>query len=657
MSNKKKYGQNSYNWFLARPGTAGFVAFIILLTISAYVTFLAYQVEKKNTQRELSNIIKVIDQNIDQTLDNSELAAFSLALTINDNGIPVGFEKVAEEIIKSNSSVDALQLVPEGIIKYVYPYEANKSVLGYNILKDSTRNKEAFKAIQQRTVVFAGPFELRQGGLGIVGRLPIFIDNKFWGFSAVVIKLSTLFHSAGIDTNSSEGYQFQFSKINPDTKKREHFIAQKNNDLFDRAETAYINVGEWTLQVLPTHEIKSYYGIFALAGFGILFSIISALFVSNIFKEPAKLQKLMKKQSEELLLSGQQNNAILQALPDMIFIMRKDGLFLYHHNPSKMETLAPPDFFLNKNVAEIMPPHLAKEILANIKSSIEKDKSILHNYELPDTEGIRHFEARYAKINKNEVLSVVRETTWQKKAEAEILHVNEELRRLSEYLQNVREEERASLSRELHDELGQQLTAIGLDLHWIKKSEPMLSKKILHKIEDAIALVQESAATVKRINTELRPSILDDLGLFAALEWQVKDFNQRHDIKTHFNCALEQYNISSSRAIAIFRIVQESLNNIAKHAKATEINLNCFEVEDNLKIVISDNGTGFYKKDLSSKISFGLLGMKERANMLNGHVHILSTPGEGTRVEICVPLEHLDEEINYRNISIAKVSS
>ncbi|TAH44295.1 MAG: hypothetical protein EYC69_00390 [Bacteroidetes bacterium] len=651
MNTQNKSTQNSYNWFVARPIMAGYIVFIILMLISAFVTFLSYQVEKKNNQRELSNIIKVIDQNIDQILDNSELAAFSLALTINDSGVPVDFEKVAEEILKSNSSIDAVQLVPQGIIKYIYPYEANKSALDYNILKDSTRNKEAFKAIQQRKIVFAGPFELRQGGLAIVGRLPIFIDNKFWGFSAVVIKLSTLFRNAGIANTENEGYKFQFSKINPDTKVREYFIKYDNNDLFSRAETSFIKVGEWTLQVAPSQHFRSLYGIFALAAFGLLFSIISALFVSNILREPAKLQQLVKEQSKELVLSGQHNNAILQALPDMLFIMSKDGVFLYHHNSAKMETLAPPEFFLNKNVTEIMPPLLAKEILANIKSCIEKNKSIVHNYVLKDAEENRHFEARYAKINENEALSVVRETTWQKKTEEEILHMNEELRRLSEYLQNVREEERASLSRELHDELGQQLTAISLDLHWIKKTEPVLSKKILHKIEDAITLVQESAATVKRINTELRPSILDDLGLFAALEWQVKEFNQRYDVKAHFNCEAEHYKISPSRSIAIFRIIQESLNNIAKHARATNINIHCFEESSNLKIVISDNGTGFYEKDISSKISFGLLGMKERANMLNGHVHIKSAPGEGTRVEVCIPLEHLDEEINFRKSS------
>ena len=651
MNTKKKYGQNSYNWFLARPITTGFISFIILLGISAFVTFLSYQVEKKNTQRELSNIIKAIDQNIDQTLDNSELAAFSLALSINDNGVPVNFEKVAEEIVRSNRSVDAVQLVPGGIIKYVYPYEANKSVLNYNILKDSTRNKEAFKAIERRKMFFAGPFELKQGGPGIVGRLPIFIDNKFWGFSAVVIRLGTLFRNAGIDTSENAGYKFQFSKINPDSQEREYFLSNDNNSDFHSAETAYINVGEWTLQVIPTHPLKSLYGIFSLAGFGILFSIISALFITNIFREPAKLQRLVNEQSKELAISGQRNNAILQALPDMLFIIRKDGVFLYHHNPTKMETISSPDFFLNKNVTEIMPPLLAKEVLANIKSCTENNKTILHNYHLEGPDGNRSFEARYAKINANEILSVVRETTWQKKAEEDILIMNEELRRLSEYLQNVREEERASLSRELHDELGQQLTAISLDLHWIKKSSNTPDKKIIHKIDDAIALVQESSATVKRINTELRPSILDDLGLFAALEWQVKDFTQRYDIKTFFNCESEHYIISPSRSIAIFRIIQESLNNIAKHARATSINIHCFEESSNLKIVISDNGTGFYEKDISNKISFGLLGMKERANMLNGHVHIRSSPGEGTRVELCLPLEHLDEELNYRHIS------
>lgn len=608
---------------------------------------LSYQNDKKSNQKELSNIIKIIDQNIYQSLDNSKLAALSLALTVNDQGEPENFEKVAAEIISSNASIDAVQLVPGGTIKYVYPFEENKIVIGYNILKDETRNKEAFKAIQQKKMFFAGPFELRQGGMAIVGRLPIYIRDQFWGFSAVIIKLDRLMTNAGIDLHSQGDYHFQLSKINPETKQTENFLENKDDVSFENAEITFFPQGEWTLHIVRAHNLKSEYGLISLAGFGILFSLMSAFFITSILKKPAQLQKLVIQQSKELIKSGQRNKAIMEALPDMLFILNKNGTFLFHHNPSRMTTIQPPLSLIGKNVVDILPPLIAKEIMMNTKSTIDTGNIIVHNYQLNETDKTRHYEARYAKISNDEVLSMVREVTHQKETEEEILLINQKLRNLSEHLQNVREEERASLSRELHDELGQQLTAISLDLHWLKNMSVDSAQNVQLKIKDALSIVQDASAAVKRINTELRPAILDDLGLFAAVEWQLRDFSQRNDIAIDFSCGCEHLLINPSRAIAIFRIVQESLNNIAKHAKASNVFLNGFEDGENLNIIISDDGVGFSEENITKNISFGLLGMKERANMLNGHALIVSTIGSGTRVEICIPLEHLNEDLNF----------
>ena len=628
------------------PRTTGLVVFIVLILCTFYFTLLSLKVDKENAKKELNNTLRIIDQNIYKSLHNSELAAFSLALTLNDQGIPVNFEGVATEIIKTHGSVDALQLVPQGVIKYVYPYKQNKAALDYNILQDKTKSEEAFKAIEHKKMFFAGPFELRQGGMGIVGRLPVFIDNKFWGFSAVIIRLNNFIKDAGIDTSGSDIYHFQLSKINPETKKVEYFLANKEGISFENAASTFIKPGEWTLSVVATDDIRSCFGIFALGGLGILLSLISGLFVTSLLKKPAELEKLVVEQSKELVKSGQRNKAILQSLPDMLFIMDKDANFLFHQNSGETETFRPPEFFLGKNVSEVLPPFLAKEISSNIKYVIETGEDVKHDYHLEDQNGLGHFEARYVKINENEVLTVVRDISKIKKKEEEFLMMNLELRRLSEHLQNVREAERAALSRELHDELGQQLTAISLDLHWVKKMLPASDERIFQKISDALSIVQESTATVKRINTELRPSIIDDLGLFAAVEWLVRDFMKRNEIKTNFNCDCESLKISSSRSIAIFRMIQEALNNISKHAKASTLLLHCYEEDGNLKINISDDGIGFNEAEVSRNISFGLLGMKERANMLDGHIHIKTTPGKGTKIEICLPLEHLSEELS-----------
>src|SRR4030095_2840213 len=132
-------------------------------------------------------------------------ATQALTLIIDKDGIPRNFDSIAAYILKNNKNIDALELVPRGVIQYIYPLEGNEAVVGYNVLEDSTRSKEAFKAIGKKDLFFAGPLQLRQGGIGVVGRLPVFRQNRFWGFSAVVIKLPTLLKSAGIDTTGESG--------------------------------------------------------------------------------------------------------------------------------------------------------------------------------------------------------------------------------------------------------------------------------------------------------------------------------------------------------------------------------------------------------------------------------------------------------------------
>ena len=137
-----------------------------------------------------------------------------LSFFIDNNGSVNNFDSVAPYVFSTNKNIDVLELVPDGVIRYVYPLKGNEQVMGYNILKDPARNKEAFTAIQKKELFFSGPFNLKQGGFGIVGRLPVFRKEKFWGFSAVVIKVTTLLKAAGIDRTGKDGYYYQQKNYN-----------------------------------------------------------------------------------------------------------------------------------------------------------------------------------------------------------------------------------------------------------------------------------------------------------------------------------------------------------------------------------------------------------------------------------------------------------
>jgi len=221
---------------------------------------------------------------------------------------------------------------------------------------------------------------------------------------------------------------------------------------------------------------------------------------------------------------------------------------------------------------------------------------------------------------------------------SEKVKAHEELRELATHLQHIRENERASIAREIHDELGQQLTGLKMDVSWISKKLHSTDSGINLKIEELLKLIDETVKTVRRISTELRPSILDDLGLVAAIEWQSEEFEKRSEIKTTFSSNVQSIDLSPDLSTALFRIFQESLTNVSRHSKATSVEAKLILHDTTLLLQIRDNGQGFHSSSIGHKKTLGLLGMKERTLLLDGIFEINSIPGQGTTVEIQVPL-------------------
>ena len=183
MNNKTKQISNC---FYSRPKTIGFIVFLIMLSMIFLVVSLRYKIIKENQVREMANVLKVVEHNFQEILKKSFAATLTLALTINDDGKSENFETVAKRLIDENSGIDALQLVPNGIITKIYPLDENNAAINYDILKSSNNiKKEAEKSIELGIIYFAGPIKLIQGGIVVVGRLPVFKKEKFWGFTAV----------------------------------------------------------------------------------------------------------------------------------------------------------------------------------------------------------------------------------------------------------------------------------------------------------------------------------------------------------------------------------------------------------------------------------------------------------------------------------------
>jgi len=237
--------------------------------------------------------------------------------------------------------------------------------------------------------------------------------------------------------------------------------------------------------------------------------------------------------------------------------------------------------------------------------------------------------------------------TQVKEKTAEISQSNADLRALASHLQDIREEERAAMAREVHDELGQQLTGLKMDLALITRRLPAADTEwLLTKTQQTMTLLDTTIRTVRKIATELRPSILDDLGLVAAIDWQAQEFMKRSGIDTVFDSDLTTLELAPSVSIGLFRICQEALTNIARHAGARNVHITLKKNNGWLELSISDDGRGIdAQKQYRNGKTLGLMGMKERALMMGGALAIDSSPGKGLRLSVTLPLQQPQQSL------------
>jgi len=240
------------------------------------------------------------------------------------------------------------------------------------------------------------------------------------------------------------------------------------------------------------------------------------------------------------------------------------------------------------------------------------------------------------------VFGATQDVTELKQAEEKLKATTEQLRALSASVQSAREEESKRIAREIHDELGGALTSWRWDLEEIRDEmsmtlDPSQVATVRNKIEGMIKLTETTLDTVRRLASELRPAALE-LGLVQGLEWQALQFENRTGIPVQLECAVEKIDLDNGQATAVFRILQEALTNIQRHAQATQVTITCREESGQFVLAIKDNGRGFGETEKSARESLGLLGMRERAHLTGGEINIESAEGEGTKITVQVPL-------------------
>ena len=234
----------------------------------------------------------------------------------------------------------------------------------------------------------------------------------------------------------------------------------------------------------------------------------------------------------------------------------------------------------------------------------------------------------------------VKDITDRTRAEEDIRRSREQLRALASRLESAREEERTRIARDIHDELGQALTALNMDLSWIRSRLPQ-SKPLAPLHEKALAmagLITHTIESVRRIATELRPGVLDQLGLVAALEWQAATFQTRYGIACRLELPAGEIELNAQRSTALFRMLQEALTNVVRHADATSISITLDKTDTEVRLTVEDNGKGLSQESLATMQSLGIMGLRERAMALGGALRLQGIPGRGTIVEVSLPL-------------------
>jgi len=330
-----------------------------------------------------------------------------------------------------------------------------------------------------------------------------------------------------------------------------------------------------------------------------------------------------------------------------IFIHQNGKLIFVNDKFAEMHGYKPEELLHKSHLLLVHPDQ--KKSMKGMASKRLKGKSVPQQYEVRriTKQGKTLWCEMMATLiqykGKPAIMGNLIDITERKLAEVAIKQSEEQLRNLTTYLQKIGEVERTNIAREIHDELGLGLTVLKIDLSWLRKRLPENEIPLREKAETMTQLIDKTIQTVKKISTELRPGLLDDLGLAAAIEWQAEEFQKRTGIQCKVTIDPMDITFDRDRNTAIYRIFQEALTNVARHARATEVNVSLRQRDGQLELNVRDNGRGITEKELSNTKSFGLIGIRERVKIFGGGHTMKGIPGKGTTVAVKIPLRDIKE--------------
>ncbi len=344
-------------------------------------------------------------------------------------------------------------------------------------------------------------------------------------------------------------------------------------------------------------------------------------------------------------------SGILESAMDAIITIGEDQRVVIYNEAAEKVFLWPRTGVIGQPLDKLIPArlrashagHVARFGQTGITSRRMGDHTVLTGLRADGTEfPIEASISQLTEDGQKFFTVILRDVTERVTALNALSHSREELRTFAAAASSLREQERTRIARELHDELAQSLTALKMDVTWLSERLPGNSEALEAKLHTMSQMLDVTVAATRRISADLRPLMLDDLGLVPAAEWLVQGFRSRSGVACELNISREHFDLPEPYATAIFRILQESLTNAARHANATLVEVTLGREEGCVMLTVQDNGDGFVTADPRKPLSFGLLGLRERVYLLDGEVSIESTPATGTRIEVRIPVAEVD---------------
>lgn len=352
-----------------------------------------------------------------------------------------------------------------------------------------------------------------------------------------------------------------------------------------------------------------------------------------------------KRAERALLESNERNQAILRALPDLMFLQNKGGVYLDYYARDPDDLLVPPEAFIGKNIRDVVPAELSERIMAAIGRLDDTIETQVLEYSLEIGGRQGHFEARIVGAEGDNVLTIVRNVTESRRAadalrnsEEKLLLSNRQARELAARLITAQESERRRIALLLHDDLSQNIAAMGVAISRIKRKPPATSDLMAAELDKLGAQTNELTTQIRQLSHQLHPDVLEHVGLVAALETELAEFGYNERIKIEFKAELRSEHIPLDVSVCLYRVTIEALRNISKHSGASSASVALSEDESSFVLEVSDSGQGFDLERAKRGSGLGLISAEERVKLLQGSFVVKSKPKGGTILLARIPL-------------------